>query len=494
VLSALLVPVGLAGAAGVPPGDRALAQLLAGQLGKVIAAGADANQGRGGPDAVQLQYDVARDFQEALRTVEPLSAGCRRLVAAAERLAGGEIAAAEGVDRLSPARIANGVAAVDAAKADLRRLPRACSAGDVIPASAPSRELTEPRSGEAFPGLAHAPAPAGTKVAEIAIDGRVVGRATPKHGQAAFNLGRRYGRSNLQLRFRAGPRLLSTAESRGTWVLPRSAANHATPGRVDRALATQLALLAAGFRGTAGIWVADLTTGVTTGWNEDARFPAASTVKLAVLIAALQRFGPRPERSPVAHDLQAMAGWSSNLAANRLLRKLGGSETAGSQIAQATLQRLGAGSSSYTGDYRVGTGSGGSHSPAGAPDPPPLVSQRVTTARDLGRLLSLLQAAAMNDENAKKMTRLTRHEARVGLTLLLSSQPSADNLGLLRPTLPATPMAQKNGWLNDARHTAAIIYPEAGPMVLVLLVYQPGVTRREAAAFGAKVLKRVLRR
>ena len=54
------------------------------------------------------------------------------------------------------------------------------------------------------------------------------------------------------------------------------------------------------------------------------------------------------------------------------------------------------------------------------------------------------------------------------------------------------PIAQKNGWLSDARHTAAVIYPEAGPKIVVLLTYQPGITRPEAARVGAKLLKLIL--
>jgi hypothetical protein len=82
--------------------------------------------------------------------------------------------------------------------------------------------------------------------------------------------------------------------------------------------------------------------------------------------------------------------------------------------------------------------------------------------------------------------------APLGLALLLASQPTRDNLGLLRPNLDrSTPLAQKNGWLNDARHTAAIIYRKSGPTIVVLLTYRPAITRPEAATFAAKVLKAV---
>jgi hypothetical protein len=489
-LAILLALTASAGAAARPSGDRALIRLLGNELRAVIAAGEAARSGRGA-DAAQAQYDLARDLQESLRALPPVSAGCRRLLAAAQRLAAGEIAEAEGVDRLDPSRVTAGRARVSAAQADLSRLPRACSGGDVLARPTSKPELGEPRSGEAFPGRVRAAAPAGATAADVVLDGRAAGQATLRTGQATVSLAGPFGRRDVQLRFRAGARLLSAAESRATWLLPRTASRLPRAARADRQLAAGLARLASGFRGQAGIWVEDLTTGASAGWNEDARFPAASTVKLAMLVAALRTYGPRPERSQVAYDLEALTGWSSNLAANRLLRTLGGSEARGSEIAETTLRRLGARSSSYTGDYGVGTAAGRARPAAGAPDPPPLVSRRVTTARDLGQILRVLHAAAMGDRAARSRAGLTEHEARVGLAYLLSSQPRGENLGLLRPSLARAPIAQKNGWLSDARHTAAVVYTEAGPKIVVLLTYRPGITRAEAAALGARLLKLV---
>jgi Beta-lactamase enzyme family len=208
------------------------------------------------------------------------------------------------------------------------------------------------------------------------------------------------------------------------------------------------------------------------------------------LIAALSKFGPRPERTIVGYDLEQLTGWSSNLAANRLLVKLGGSEWGGSRIAQQMLNRLGAASSTYTGDYRVGTVSRKPISTPGAPDPPPFLSSRVTTARDLATILRALTRAAFSAPDALHLTGLTVHEARVGLNWLLSSQPRGDNLGLFRPWIGSTPMAQKNGWLNEARHTAAVIFTPAGPKLVVLLTYRGStLTRPNAAALGKRVLE-----
>src|SRR5262249_22333523 len=155
-----------------------------------------------------------------------------------------------------------------------------------------------------------------------------------------------------------------------------------------------------------------------------------------------------------------------------------------------TLAQLGATSSTYTGDYRVGTIR--NQPTLEAPDPPPIVSRRVTTARDLGRILFVLDAAAMGRSDALQVSGLTRHEAQFGLTVLLASQPRRDNIGLLRPWLPKLPIAQKNGWLHDARHTAAIVYAPDGPRIIVILTYKPGETRAQAALLARDVVKLAL--
>jgi beta-lactamase class A len=251
--------------------------------------------------------------------------------------------------------------------------------------------------------------------------------------------------------------------------LPSTAGLARPEGTRDAKLAAKLSAIGQRYRGSAGFWVHDLATGSTAGWNSDARFPAASTVKLGVLAAALRRYGPRPERSHVAYDLRQLTGWSSNLAANRLYALLG----------HATVQRglasLGMWSSTYTGPYRAGTSR-----TLDAPRQPRLSTGRVTTAHDLGRALFALQA---------RRAGLTRHEAEYGLTLLRHSIPVGDNQGLLRPWLHGVAVAEKNGWLSDTRITAAIVYRASGPLIIVVEVNRPNLPRYEARAIGREVLR-----
>ena len=234
-------------------------------------------------------------------------------------------------------------------------------------------------------------------------------------------------------------------------------------------LAARLAELGTAYRGWAAFWVHDLGTGAWAGWNSDARFPAASTVKLGVLAEALRR-GNGPG-SPLWYDLRQLSGWSSNLAANRLTRRLGGES-----VVAGSLRRLGARASTYPGPYRAGTSTA-----ADAPRPPAHGHTRVTTAHDLGRVLYAFQAAAAGNRYVARTTGLSQAEARRGIALLVHSARG----GLLEPYISA-PVAHKEGWISDLRASAAIVYGRV-PKVVVVLAYRPGITEAEARALGRRV-------
>jgi Beta-lactamase enzyme family len=237
----------------------------------------------------------------------------------------------------------------------------------------------------------------------------------------------------------------------------------------DDRLAARLAEVGTSYRGWAAFWVHDLGTGAWAGWNSDARFPAASTVKLGVLAEALRR-GHAPG-SPLWYDLRQLAGWSSNLAANRRTRQLGGE-----RVVASSLRRLGARTSTYPGPYRAGTSSA-----ADAPKPPSHGHTRVTTAHDLGRLLYAFQAAARGNRYVARTTGLSRTEARRGIALLVHSARG----GLLEPFFSA-PVAHKEGWISDLRASAAIVYGRT-PKIVVVLAYRPDITEAEARALGRRV-------
>lgn len=243
----------------------------------------------------------------------------------------------------------------------------------------------------------------------------------------------------------------------------------------DAQLAARLESIGRSYRGWAGFWVHDLSSGAWAGWNADARFPAASTVKLGVLGAALARgHGPR---SALWYDLRQLTGWSSNLAANRVTRRVGGEGAVA-----AALRRLGARASTYPGPYRAGTSSA-----ADAPKPPPHGHVRVTTAHDLGRVLYSFHAAAAGNGYVERTTGLTRAQAQRGLALLLHSAHG----GLIEP-YAGSPTAHKEGWISDFRGSAAIVYGRA-PTIVVVLAYRPGIGEAEARELGRRAVAAALR-
>jgi Beta-lactamase enzyme family len=356
------------------------------------------------------------------------------------------------------------------------------------PAAAGARELETPRTAEVCFGTVRAATPPGATTAALFVGDRRVAAKAVRPPIVSFRLAVRPGRYDLRVRFERDGSLVRRDEARGVWVLPRTAERARREQSRDRALAERFAALGDRFPGYAAIWTHDLATGRTAGWNSDAPFPAASTVKLGVLIAALSRYGPRPERSRAWPLIRDLALWSSNDATNKLLVLLGGSEAAGSRIAQQTMQRLGATSSTFTGNYRLGT-SRGTRPLGDAPRPLPVLTFRRTTAHDLGRILYELHAASLGNRLALRRTGLSLHEARVGTGLLLSSLSTGHNLGLFRPWLGARmPMAQKQGWTTKIRHTAAIAFGAAGPRIMVVLTYSPHLSPQQSALLGRGVV------
>jgi hypothetical protein len=253
-------------------------------------------------------------------------------------------------------------------------------------------------------------------------------------------------------------------------VLPPGSLRAAPERTRDEALSARLAAIGRGYGGWAGFWVHDLATGRTAGWNSDAPFAAGSVVKLGPLLASL----PYPA---LAYDAAQIASWSSNLAANRILAKLGQPRV------DDALRRLGMWSSTYPGPYRAGTSAR-----VDAPKPPPRTHYRVTTAHDVGRALYRIHAAAIGNRLALRQLGVTRAQAERALALLTRSLPLGANLGLVRPWTHAAPVGQKNAWLSDLRTTGAIVYTPTGPTIVVVEAYRPGITAPEARDLGRRVV------
>ena len=440
--------------------------------------------GLGSPAYVQLQYDAARRLEGAVPALGYVSSACRPLARALLGYAAGVVSAAEGIDRLEPGRTTAGRRRASSALAQVERLRRTCPAGR-RPQRRPLQPdvIAVPRAGEAFFGEVFEENHGDES--RLYANGRLIETQQTGASDVRFRLRLSPGRYRLELRFFRGGRLVWRSVAPDAYLLPAAARVArpavATNARLQRALRT----IGRAFAGYAAVYVHDLRTGRAAGWNADARFPAASTVKLAVLVETLRRWVPYRNDLRLDAELRALTGWSSNLAANRLITLLGdGSGAAGAQRVQRTLSRLGATRSTYPQGYRVGTG---------VDAQPPLVSGRVTTARDLGTILRFVAAAAAGERAATRRTGLGPSAARYALGLLLQAERRGNNVGLLAGALPAgIPIAQKNGWISDARHTAAIVFGPQGATVVVALTFRERLTFRAAVAFGRRVVRVVL--
>jgi beta-lactamase family protein len=464
-----------------PASDRQVKRAAALQLPAVERAAAG---GLGSAGSAQLQYNAARTLEGAVPPLAYVSRPCRPLARALLGYAAGVVKAAEGVDRLEPPRTAAGRRRADAALASVDRLGRTCRSGP-RPRGVPRQPdvIAVPRAGEAFFGEI-LEENYGDE-ARLYANGELVSTVRTAASDVRFHLRRPPGRYRLEIRFLRAGRLAWRSVTPDAFLLPPTARVARPALATNRSLQRRLAGVGPSFGGYAAVYVHDLRTGRAAGWNADARFPAASTVKLAVLVETLRRWEPHRLDLRLDDELRALTGWSSNLAANRLVLLLGdGSEWAGAQRVQSALARLGATRSTYPQAYRVGTS---------VDAEPPHVSGRVTTARDLGRILRLLAAAASGNRAALRRTGVSVPSARYALGLLLESDREGNNVGLLTGALPhGTPIAQKNGWIEDARHTAAIVYGRGGPTIVVVLTYRPELTLRDAAAFGRRVVRAAL--
>ena len=257
------------------------------------------------------------------------------------------------------------------------------------------------------------------------------------------------------------------------------------PRKQDATLAAELARLGSSFDGQVGIFVEDLDSGSYAGWNDEVQLPAASTVKLGVIAEGIRRFGYGPG-SPIDADLRAIGEWSSNLAANRVFRLVGGVGPT-----EAALQRLGMFSSTYPEQYALGPSEKQktkkqqrAKKPARSTAAVPVGGHtRLTTARDLARALFRLQAAAAGQRWATVATELDAAQARAALGYL-----SLATSGTSLFSFPAgTSHTEKDGWIDDVRASAALVYGRRYARIVVVLAYRPGVTLGEARDLGARV-------
>jgi beta-lactamase class A len=316
----------------------------------------------------------------------------------------------------------------------------------------------------------------GTERILVRVDGRLVG--TKELHRRRFALIVSLPQRDVTVRVTAIDRRGRRASARvgPVYGLPRETAPYEGPipplqGYEDPELATSVRALARRFPGVCGFFVQDLRTGAGAAWNARARFPAASTLKVAIAVELLRELrGVPAPGTRLAGLLWQMLVYSDDRAANALLAQIGGSTSGGSARVNAMMRALGLADSEMYGGYIIEDGLERSRIPLEILGRPYFIG-KYTTAWDLARLERALHLAAGARGALIWRFRgaLTPGDARFLLYLLAHAR----TLGGLRMYLPAgrAVVLHKAGWTSKVRHDTGLVYSARGAFVVTVLTW-----------------------
>jgi len=372
------------------------------------------------------------------------------------------------------------------------------------PPPKPAVEIVAPAANEVSFGRVVVRVPRNAARVRISASGRVLGVVRDPGRRVKLRV--KLPRGDLALRvavFDRQGRKLGMARVGHVYGLPQQRVS-SSARRLDRPLARKLNGIVASFDGAIAYYVQDLTSGRGAARNAGVAFPAASTLKLAIGIAAMRQFDGPPEPGSLADILIRRALiYSDNEAANALETLIGGSTTGGSALVNALMRDLGLTQTDMYGGYLTGGEGRRARAAAAAFIPiavryqPTYPTGKRTTAADLGRLTGALHHAALGRGPLAGLAngRVSPREARYLLYVLLhSSDP-----GSLGDLLPASAgVAQKSGWLATVRHVNGVVYTSAGTFVATVLTWHPRsvsvVAAHRAAARLSLAMARYVRR
>ncbi len=341
-----------------------------------------------------------------------------------------------------------------------------------------------------------------TKRVVVRIGRRVAARERPHGRHFAFSL--KLPRRDFVLRVIAiGRGGNASTVVRPVFGLPRRAAPRLRAGYKKPALERRLRRLVRGYHGIGAFYVKDLGTGAGAAWNAAARFPAASTLKLAIAVELLRsiRGGPPHAHSYLGSLVRSMLRYSDNVAANHLLDVIGG----GWRVT-ATMEELGLYDTEMFGGYLPGTVAPPRRTlsrkrhrrhrhriPITVVSEPSFGLGKYTTARDLGRLLTLVHLAAGREGALVHRFRgwFTVADARYLLFELAHvHDPSKLGRYLHRGGIA---VLHKAGWIEHARHDCGLVYWPGGVFVASVMTWNYAGTGTSSDVLAGRVARASLR-
>jgi beta-lactamase class A len=256
--------------------------------------------------------------------------------------------------------------------------------------------------------------------------------------------------------------------------LPRPASPVVRAPREDRVLARRIRQLVAGYGGACAAYVEDLADGSGAAWNARARFPAASTLKLAIAVIALARDDEIPGPGKVTDLLlRRMIEDSDNDAADELEIHVAGSTSAGGHQVDALMQELGLDDTLMYGGYErdLAASPAGRSIPLRIDDQPSFARGKYTSARDLAGLLRAIWLASrgLGPLHAREPL-FTGGDARHLLYLLAR----VHDTGKLDREIggAGVQVLHKAGWLTAVRHDNGLVFWRGGVFLATVMTYR----------------------
>lgn len=279
--------------------------------------------------------------------------------------------------------------------------------------------------------------------------------------------------------------------------LPRETVPYAGPipplrGYEDPALSRTVRSLARRFPGVCAVFVQDLHTGAGAAWNARARFPAASTLKLAIAVELLRGLHGIPAPGTrLASLLWQMLVYSDDRAANELLSAIGGSTSGGSARVNAMMRALGMADSDMYGGYIVEEGIARAPIPLEIFGRPSFIGKS-TTAWDMARLERALHLAAGARGALVWRFRgaVTPADARFLLYLLAHARTRG---GLTYVRGRGVTVLHKAGWIEKARHDTGLVYSHEGAFVVTVLTWNGRGVGGASDVLASRVARAALR-
>ena len=257
--------------------------------------------------------------------------------------------------------------------------------------------------------------------------------------------------------------------------LPQAASPTSRMPHQDAGLAARIRRLANGFGGTSAVYVENLTDGSGAAWNARARFPAASTLKLAIAVTALADGDDAPAPGSATESLlRRMIEDSDNDAADDLEIRVAGSTSAGGHRVNELMAELGLTDTLMYGGYSRGLSASVAPIPLRDDDQPSFARGKYTSARDLAGLLRdvWLASRGLGPLHAREPS-FTAGDAR-HLLYLLARVHDTGKLDREVGRLGGVQVLHKAGWISAVRHDNGLVFWRGGVFLVTVMTYRAG--------------------